>query len=330
MIRINSVGGVLALALLLLSTGCQPLPEVRDTVPAPPPPSSAAPEKPQAPPVPTGKMTLFQEAVHILYETIVETFLRIEELERKFTVMALDVDERLELDSFTPVLEGRKRETLTDLRFREAAAEVMADYAWLLRAVSAGAPPTAVDAAAEKLAGSLGVLTNAAVPDGIGEAEIVGIFDGVMTDLDRIRPRAETDRTAALTILMTAAQVDVQRLSSLIVRDQGKFQSLVKEMIRRIVESANERRPLHEDYVDPKLTEYDNRIAALVKESEEIRAALDIVMDGFDRVPAAHFAIRNLLGKGLKGLPPLQRLLQKARQAERQYRILETQAPPLP
>ncbi len=306
--------------------GCQPLPEVGEPAPAASPPASKP--EPPAVPVPAGKLNLFQNAIHTLHETTVETFIRIEELEGKYAVMSIDVNDALEVDSFTPVLDGRRLETLTDLRFREAAAEVMADYATLLHAVSAGDGREAVDAGAETLAASVGILQHAPVPDGIGPAEVAGIFDGVMADLDAVR--AEADRRKVLTPLMTGAQVDLQRLSTLIIRDHGKLKTLVHQMIRGIIESANDRRPLREDSIDPALTAFDSRIASLVKESGEIRAALDDIMAGFAQVPEAHFAIRNLLGQELEGLPALQELVRKAQKVRRRYRALDADTLPLP
>ncbi len=315
----------LTAAVLMMAAGCQPLrtpqaspvPEARQ-----PAPSTAAP---------AGKLDIFRDALGILRGKTVETFLRIEELEGKYAVMAADVDETLTLESFTPVLEGRKLRTLTDLRFREAAADVLNRYAALLYAVAAegeNGTDTGVDRAAEELAGTLAVFRNATPPDGIGRAEAAGVFDRVSAALDGIR--REPDRTAALKTLMDAAQVDVQRLSSFIIRDHGKFKDLVDKMIRGIVESANARRPIHEDYIDPALTAFDARIAALIKESREIQSALDAVMAGFAQAPEAHFAIRNLLGRDPAGLPALQKLLQLAREAERRYRVLESDVIRLP
>ena len=58
--------------------------------------------------------------------------------------------------------------------------------------------------------------------------------------------------------------------------------------------------------------------------------ALDAVMAGFAQTPEAHFAIRNLLGRDPAGLPALQNLLRLAREAERRYRVLESDAIRLP
>jgi hypothetical protein len=313
----------LTAAVLMTAASCQPV-----RTPRPGPVPEVRKPAPTAAAVPAGKLNIFRDAVHILHGKTVETFLRIEELEGKYAVMATDVDDTLTLDSFTPVLEGRKLRTLTDLRFREAAADVLNRYAALLDAAAKDGMATGGDRAAGELAGSLAIFRNATVPDGVGRTEAAGIFDGVSAALDGIR--REPDRTAALKTLMDGAQVDLQRLSSLIVRDHGKFKDLVDKMIRGIVESANARRPIHEDYIDPALTAFDSRIAALIRESREIRAALDAVMDGFAQAPEAHFAIRNILGRDLKGLPALQSLLQKAREADRRYRALESKTPPLP
>lgn len=314
----------LTAAVLIAAAGCQPartprpnpVPEVRK-----PAPSAAAP-------VPAGKLDIFRDAVRTLHAKAVETFIRIEELEGKFAVMAADANDRLGMETFTPVLDGQKLTTLTDLRFREAAAEVLARYAALLLAVADGDLRRDVDPAAERLSGSLAVFRNSAAPDGVGRAEYAGIFNGVSADLNGIR--TQPDRAAALTTLMTDAQVDVQRLAALVIRDHGRFKTLVDRMIEGIVDAANKRRPIREDAVDPALTAFDARIAALIKESDEIKAATDDVMAGFAQTSEAHFAVRNIIGRQLKGLPALQELLQLARQAERRYRSLPPEPAPLP
>ena len=185
--RIDGVA-VLIFALLALLAGCQPLPPVQDAAPAAQPVEPAPPTSKT--PIPSGKLGLFQDAVHILHGKTVETFIRIEELEGKFAVMAIGVDDRLDMDSFTPVLEGRKLEILADLRFREAAADVMADYAALLSALSESQPQGPVDVAAERLAGSLGIFKNAAVPDGVGAAEVASLPDPAVVGGRRARPGA--------------------------------------------------------------------------------------------------------------------------------------------
>lgn len=308
--------------VLTMAAGCQTLPSR----------PVSAPEKrkpaPAPPAVPVGKLKIFRDSLQILHGKTVETFLRIEELEGKYAVMATDIDETLTLDAFEPVLSGRKLQTLTDLRFREAAADLLYRYGELLYAVSEGPLQSAVDRSAEELSGTLAIFGNAALPEGVGEPEVAGIFEEVAAVLDPIRQTE--DRTGALKRLMDAAQVDIQRLASLIVRDHGRFKTLVDQMIRGIVASANARRPIHEDYIDPNLTAFDSRIAALIKESREIREALDAVMAGFSQAPEAHFAIRNILGRDLEGLPALQELLRKARQAERSFRVPEPETPPLP
>lgn len=271
---------------------------------------------------------LFRDAVNLLRDKTVETFIRMEELEGKFAVMSIGDNKPLELNAFTPVLEGRKLDILTDLRFREAAADLLADYAALLVAVADGSEPASVDIAAEKMETNLAVFRNAALPDGVGQAETTGIFDAISADLPLVR--SETNLEKNLTSLMTDAQIDVQSLASFIIRDYGDFKTLVERMIQGIIKAANKRRPLYEDYVDPALTAYDARIAALVKESKEMQIALDNVAAGFAQVPEAHFAIRNILGRQLTGLPALHELLRMAKEAGQRYRVLESDVIRLP
>lgn len=264
-------------------------------------------------------MKIFNESARELHNKTMETFLRIEKVQRKFLVFSNGNNENPDLNLLIPILDGKSFDFLPGIRIREAASDVLLKYSSMLYAVSSGSLECEIDEAIEKFAGSLEHMSEIAESGQYGRGRTGGLLKRT---IDLTNDEISENRLSALKGIMDNSQVDLGRLVALIVEQNDEFRERISKITAHIIKEMNRRRPLLDDHISPTLAEYDNEMVCLVQESEEIQKALGELDKAFNTIPEAHFAVRNILGKKIVRLKDLQNLVRRTQNIKRLYRSL--------
>lgn len=267
--------------------------------------------------IPVGKYQALQEASQSVLNNTSETYKRVEKLQRLFSVVTAP-NQALARDSFKPQIDGQSYDLVPELRFREAALEVLVKYTVILHSFSAKDYVSEVDKASQQLAGSLKNLIETSKGMKVEEAKIASGILGTVVDVIG-RAMVQFTRWRALKTVMDSTEDDVKRLAALIVGSNVKIKNTVDIMVNRVVAHAKANRP---PYGGWERVVYDQKIAAVVAEAEEIQGAIDSVNVAITKIPEAHSEIRAVLEEKPITLGALQALIQEAERANKFYRNL--------
>jgi len=266
--------------------------------------------------IPVGKYGALNDANKQLLAETGDTYVRIEKLQRYFTVVTAP-NKNINADSFKPAVAGQNFDITPELRFRESALEVLFRYTTFLSTVSAKDYQSDVDKASQDLAGSMKnfVEYGAGTPDARKVSGIAATFINIIS-----RQAIEHMRSGALRKTMDMAQNDIKSLSNLIIDSNEKIKEYVGLMQERIIAHANAARPV---YGSPGRLAFDLHVAAVLAEIEGIQMSLDSLQTAIAKIPDAHKEIRRELDKKPTSFDALQGLIQEAQRVNKFYRSLE-------
>lgn len=267
--------------------------------------------------IPVGKYKALYESSHTILTKTSDTYKRIEEFQRRFSI-ATAPNQKLTRESFQPKIDGQSFDLTPELRFREAALEVWVKYTVVLQAFSEKDYVSEVDKASQELAGSLKNLTTTSNGMKTDEAKTAsGMLATVVDVIGKEIVRAK--RLHALRKVMDSAQGDIDNLSTLIVGSNTKIKKAVGIMTNRILDHANDQRP---PYGSVERAAFDERIAVVIADAQEIEEVLDAMNTAVSKIPKAHAEIRFILDEKPTDLEALRALIQGAQRAGKFYRDL--------
>jgi len=267
--------------------------------------------------IPTGKYELLKTSSESLYLKILDTYSRIEELQRRFAITTAP-DSKITRNTFKPQIDGESYDLTPELRFREAALQVLVDYAAVLQAFSSKDYMTEVDKATQRLAGSLNNLSNTSnLLEAADGSKISGILATLVNKIAKQLIKQKKEK--ALKQVMDMAQSDIEQLSQLIAESNIKIKIAVGIMLNRIIAHANTARP---EFGTAERYEFDEQIANIITDVEEIESSLQRMNVAISKFPQAHKEIRNELDKKQTTFKSLQILIQEAKQAKKFYKHL--------
>jgi hypothetical protein len=264
--------------------------------------------------VPVGKYDVLAESGQNILSGTTETYTRIEKLQRRFVVETAG-SAPLTLESFEPRIDEQSFDLSPELRFREAALEVLVKYALVLQALAKHDFEGEVDKAAEELGGSLKSLAATTAPDNEAAAKASGILATVVDVIGREIVREK--RGDALKTVMDSAQADVGELAGLIQGSNKTIKRAIDTMLGRIVAHKNEIRPTVNAL---ERVQFDSEAAFIISEGKEIKNALDNLGTAISGLPLAHAEIRKMLDEEPTGLDALQQLVKEVQRINKFYR----------
>ncbi|UCE05452.1 MAG: hypothetical protein JSW07_17845, partial [bacterium] len=227
-------------------------------------------------------------------------------------------DSKIDRNTFKPQIEGISFDLTPELKFREAALEVLVKYVDVLHAFSTKDYLTQVDKATQQLGGSLKNLieTSDKMSDTVG-SKTAGIFTTLINKLSRELVKQKKEK--ALKQVMDMAQSDIEHLSKLIISSNTKIKTAIGIMLDRIIAHANEMRP---EYGTIERLHFDMEIADVIKEVEEIEFSLEAMNKAMSKIPEAHREIRLDLDKKQTTMESLQSFIKEVQSAKKFYRKL--------
>lgn len=267
--------------------------------------------------IPIGKYEALHESSQTVLTKTSDTYQRIEELQRQFAITTAP-NQKLTRRSFQPTLDGQSFDLTPELRFREAALEVWVKYTAVLQAFSEKDYESDVDKASQELAASL---KNLSATSSALKADDAKTASGMLATAINVigKEIVRAKRLQALRKVMDSAQGDIENLSTLIVGSNTKIKKAVEIMTDRILAHADVQRP---PYGSVERTTFDERIALVIAEAQEIEEALDAMNSAISRIPKAHAEIRIILDDKPTELEALRALIQGAQRAGKFYRHL--------
>lgn len=267
--------------------------------------------------IPVGKYQALHESSRTVLTTTSETYKRIEELQRQFAI-ATAPNQKLTRESFQPKIDGQSFDLAPELHFREAALEVWVKYTVVLQAFSERDYVSEVDKASQDLAGSV---KNLSATSSTLKADEAKVASGMLATAINVigKEIVRTKRLQALRTVMDSAQGDIDHLSTMIAGSNTKIKKAVGIMIDRILAHADAQRP---PYGSVARTAFDERMALVIAEAQEIEEALDEMNAAVSKIPKAHAEIRIILDEKPTDLEALRALIQGAQRAGKFYRDL--------
>jgi len=268
---------------------------------------------------PIGKYQALKNSSQSLLSNTTDTYTRIEKLQRRVVITSAP-DKPINEDTFKPQIDGQSYDLVPELRYREAAFEVLVKYLTVLSVLSSKDYMADVDKASIELSGShQSLMESSKIIDSAHASQVAGIF---ATMIDAIgRPIIETKRIDALKSIMDSSQGDLEKLAGLLVGSNKKIQVLVEKMSNSIIGHANLTRP---PYQSAQRYDFDKNIAEQIQEIQEILASLNSISDGVAKIPIAHKEIRETLDKKPSNMEALKSLVQEAQRVNKFYRSLDS------
>lgn len=266
---------------------------------------------------PVAKYKVLHDSSQTLLTGMSETYTRIGKLQTSFVIISAP-NKPIDINTFKPVIEGQSFDITPSLQYREDAFEVLVRYLNVLNVLASKDYASDIDKASIELSASIKTLieeTNVAGAD--NAAQVTAIFGTAIDTLSR--PIVETKRIDALKSIMDSSQEDLQTLASLLTGSNTKIKAFIVLARKSIIDHANAARPL---FASLYRYEYDQHIADLLEEIEEILAAIDTIDKGIEKIPAAHKEIRASLDEEQSGIEALKSLVQEARRVNKFYRSL--------
>jgi len=268
--------------------------------------------------IPIGKYELLKDSSESLYLHTIDTYSKIEQLQKRFAITTAP-NSKINRNTFKPQIAGESYDLTPELRFREAALQVLVDYAAILQAFSSKDYMSQVDNATQHLAGSLNnLLETSKSMEAVDGSKISGILATLVNKISK--QFIQQKKEEALKQVMHMAQPDIEQLSKLITESNAKIKIAVGIMLNRIMAHANSARP---EYGTAERYEFDKEIANIITEVEGIESAIEVINAAISEFPQAHQEIRTELDKKQTTFKSLQILIQEANQAKRFYQHLK-------
>ena len=268
-----------------------------------------------APQIPIAKFETLKESSESVLANTIDTYSRIEKLQRRFSIITAP-DSEIDRNTFKPIIEGQSFDLTPELRFREAAFDVLVTYTVVLHSLSSKNYMAKVDKSSQQLAGSINNLIETSEEmKGVDAAKASGIFATLVNTISR--EIVKQKRMNALKQVMDLAQDDLEKVSKLIVGSNVKIKSAVGIMLNRIIAHANVARPA---YGTAERYPFDFQIAEIITGVEDIESSLETMNTAISKIPEAHKEIRNGLDKKQTSLQALQLLVKEAQRANKFYR----------
>ena len=268
--------------------------------------------------IPNSKYELLQESTSSLLTTTENTYARIEKLQRRFAVTTAAGAE-INRNSFKPLIAGQSYDLTPELRFREAALEVLVDYVNVLCAFSTKDYLKNVDKATLRLGAGLRDLFRSSqlltTPE---DFRVTGIFASLINKMTREIVKQE--KRVALKQAMDLAQNDIEELSKLIEKSNSKIKMSIGVMLAPLINHANEVRPPVKTL---ERIPFDMEVAEVIAEAEAIEASLESINAAMTKIPLAHKEIRNDLDRIQSAFDSLQELAREVRRSQKYYRSLK-------
>jgi hypothetical protein len=269
--------------------------------------------------VPVSKYQALKESSQSLLTNTTDTYTRIEKLQRRFVITSAP-DSPINQDTFKPQIDGQSYDLVPELRYREAAFEVLVKYLTVLSVLSSKDYMADIDKASIDLSASIQTLMKKTkVVDSAHAPQVAGIFATLIDTISR--PIIELKRIEALKSIMDSSQGDLEKLTGLLVGSNNKIETFVKKMNGTVIAHANLSRP---PYQSAYRYEFDKDIAEQIQEIQEILASLDSISDGVAKIPKAHKEIRETLDKKPSNMEALKDLVQEAQSVNKFYRSLNS------
>lgn len=267
--------------------------------------------------IPVGKYHALHESSHTVLTKTSDTYRRIEQIQRQFSI-ATAPNQKLTRESFQPKIDGQSFDLTPELRFREAALEVWVKYTVVLQALSEQDYVSEVDRATQDLAGSL---KNLSATSHVMKADEAKVASGMLATAINVigKEIVRAKRLQALRTVMDSAQGDIDNLSALMVGSNVKIKKSVGIMTDRILAHADAQRP---PYGSMERTAFDERIARMIAEAQEVEEALDAMNTAVGKIPKAHAEIRIILDEKPTDFEALRALIQGAQRTSKFYRNL--------
>jgi hypothetical protein len=271
-----------------------------------------------AAPIPVGKYAALKDSSQSVLKNTTDTYTRIEKLQRYYLIITAP-DTPIKQDTFKPrIVQWGSTDIVPELKFREAAFEVLVKYAYVLYGLSSKDYASDVDKASQELAGSLKNLMETSKMVSKADAAQASAIFGTLVDLIG-RQIVERKRLKALRTVMDSAQNDLESLSGLLVGSNEKIKKWVDLRPGPIITYANLTRP---SYTSPDRQQFDQNIAERLAEIEDIKSSLDSMNRAIAKIPETHREIRKELDKQLSSFEALQSLIQEAERSGKFYRDL--------
>lgn len=268
--------------------------------------------------IPISKYELLQESTSSLLTTTENTYARIEKLQRRFAVTTTS-DSVINRNSFKPLIAGRSYDLTPELRFREAALEVLVDYMNVLCAFSTKDYLKNIDKATLRLGAGLRDLFKSSqlltTPE---DFRVTGIFASLINKMTREIVKQE--KRIALKQAMDLAQNDIEQLSKLIEKSNTMIKLSIGIMLTPLINHANEVRPPIKTL---ERIPFDMDVADVIAEADAIEASLESMNAAMTKIPLAHKEIRNDLDKVKGAFDSLQELAREVRRSQKFYRSLK-------
>jgi len=274
-----------------------------------------------------------------------ETYTRFLKLEHKQDVLSAAVTgigaaPDIRLTTFDPLTE-KNTTYRQELEKREAALDILADYAKLLAALAKTDEQADVDAAATQLTSSVqsfGQSLDATWLNNSNEKQVVALLGTFVSELGGLI--ADHEREVALKQIMLAAQPWIGRLTDLLRHDNAQLETATLDLLLldAPVKKADgqgksivgQDRGLLADYnlllqsaqgMD-RLT-LTREAADTIVEAREIKLALIAMNEALAKIPPAHQQILDSLNKKSGSLAALTELMAEAQHANNFYQSLD-------
>jgi len=272
-----------------------------------------------ATPPPAGKYQALADASQTTLAATTGTYTRIERLQQRYLITRLLPEEELTTNSFKlpPTLD-----LTPELRFREAALEVLASYTTVLGAFAQRDFGEGIDVACEKLGASVKSLAGTAGSERLGD--VSGMFASVINVVGREIVKRQQRR--ALRSVMISAAPDVQKLCSLLAGSNDKVRQAVDVMAGQVFRNAVRSRPRGATFEQTDLVaraRFDTELTGFVAEMDDIRASLEALNGALAQISPAHAEILKRLDEPAAPLDSLRQFIAEAQRANRFYRTVK-------
>lgn len=269
----------------------------------------------------TGEFELLTESGATILRGTTDTYTRIEKLQRIFLVETAG-KAKLTIDSFSPIVKDRDGQIYNldlrpELRFREAALDVLLKYFLVLQAFAERNFAGDVDKVAVELAGSMDALANTSTP---GDAQLED-GAGVLAAIVNVTGKEVVERKRLKTLqeVMSESQEYINELARLTGSSNDRIKITVDIMLKRILDHRNRVRPKRKSF---RRYAFDMKVANILDETREIKISLDQLSTAIGKIPNAHAEVRETLGQRKSGMESLRSLVGEAVRIHVFYRTL--------
>jgi len=267
--------------------------------------------------IPVARYKLLTESTSSLTAVTVDTYTRIEKLQRLFAI-ATAPDTTISRNTFSPRVAGESFDLVPVLRFRETAVDVLFHYMKVLYAIASKNYVEEVTVETQRLGASLrGLLDCSTAMPAADKTTTAGIFATLLNQLSR--EWIGRNQMRALKTAMDLAQDDIDKLSGLVARSNVKLKTALDLMLDRIIAHANATRP---EYFSINRLSFDREVADVIAEVDAIEQSLDSMSQAWSKIARAHRETRRALDQKQTTYKSLQELVKEVQQMRTFYRNL--------